>query len=259
MNRLDQKVAVISGGARGMGAETATRFLAEGAAVVVGDLLIEEGKQLSASVGSERFVFAEHDVTDPAGWRALVDLAVSSFGGVDILVNNAAVIDHTMLADLPKATFARVLEVDLIGPLLGIQAVLEPMRRAGGGSVINVTSTTSLVGMPQNTAYGSAKWGLRGLTKHAALELGGDGIRVNAVSPGPTYTIRNVGKVTDDVLNTLAIKRWGQPTDIASMCLFLASDEASFITGADFAVDGGMSAGVFIPDLGATGKSAGAQ
>lgn len=242
---LSGKVAIITGAAQGQGAAEARLFADLGARVVLTDVLAERGQQVAASIGAAaRFV--PHDVADENGWAAVVDTAITEFGGVDALVNNAAICRVVPLVEQTVDGFETMLRVNLIGPFLGMQAVIEPMKAAGGGSIINVSSQAGLQGLTGYSAYGASKWGLRGMSKVAALELGPAGIRVNTVFPGMIDTpmvahlevVRGPGGHPGAPLN-----RVGAPEEVAEVVAFLASDASSYISGADLSVDGGASAG----------------
>ena len=252
---LDDKVAIVTGAARGTGAAVATLFAEHGAHVLLGDILDEEGEVTAAGIG-ERARFVHHDVTDEADWRRIVDVALEAHGRVDILVNNAAQLHIGTIATTSAETVRRILEVNTIGPYLGLRAVIEPMRASGGGAVVNVSSIDSLIGMNGVSAYCTSKWALRGLTKSAATELGRDGIRVNSVCPaggnpqmyGP-WMEQLVGFLDQTRVYT---EDRGLPGEapievIANAVLFLASDASSHMTGVDLPVDGGAVAGTFIP------------
>ncbi|MGE0304385.1 MAG: SDR family NAD(P)-dependent oxidoreductase [Acidimicrobiia bacterium] len=246
MNRLEGHVAIVSGGARGMGAATASRFLAEGASVVVGDILPGVEDKYLGDAPSDRFRFQHHDVTSEESWAAVVQTATSSFGRITVLVNNAAIFDHTPAELVPRAVVEQNMQVNYIGPLLGIQAVIPSMREAGKGSIINFASAQAMVVQALGTAYGASKMAVRAMTKSAALELGPDLIRVNCVCPGVTYTIRHGDNQLTSVFENIAIQRICQPEEIAAACLYLASDESSYVTGSDLVIDGGMSAGQYM-------------
>ncbi|KUL35013.1 3-alpha-hydroxysteroid dehydrogenase [Streptomyces sp. NRRL F-4489] len=244
--RLDGKVAVITGAGRGQGAAEARLFAASGARVVLGDVREEEGRALAAELGdAARFV--RHDVTDADGWRAVVGTAVDAFGRLDILVNNAALWRTAPVEEETEENFARLLRVNLIGPFLGIQAAVPELRRAGGGSIVNISSTAGLRGIPGHSAYGASKFGLRGLTKSAALDLAADRIRVNSVHPGMIDTpmiaeVLGAGPAGRQAPR-VPLRRVGQPEEVAELVRFLASDASAYITGAEFAVDGGLTTG----------------
>lgn len=242
---LSGKVAIITGAARGQGAAESRLFASLGARVVLTDLLVDEGEQVATSIGAAaRFV--RHDVASESDWAATVDTAVKQFGRVDVLVNNAAICQAHPLVDQTVDGFEDMLRVNLIGPFLGIRAVVEPMKSVGGGSIINVSSQAGLQGLFGYGAYGASKWGLRGMSKVAAIELGALGIRVNSIHPGMIDTPmiahlavqRGPGGHPGAPLN-----RVGTPEEVAKVVAYLASDASSYISGAELAVDGGASAG----------------
>lgn len=237
MGRVADKVAIITGGAQGMGAADARMLVAEGAKVVIGDILDEPGQALADELGdAARYVHL--DVSDEAQWQAAVDTAVKEFGKVNVLVNNAGIVDVAPLKSLDVQRWNRVLAVNLTGAMLGIKAVLGPMKEAGGGSIINVSSIEGLRGASWVHSYVASKWGLRGLTKSAALELAADNIRVNSLHPGFIRTPMTAHFPDDMVAAPLG--RPGQPEEVATFVVFLASDESSFSTGSEFVVDGGL-------------------
>jgi 3alpha(or 20beta)-hydroxysteroid dehydrogenase len=245
MGRVDDKVALISGAARGMGAAHARALVAEGAKVVVGDVLDEEGNKVaeelrSDSGGGARFVHL--DVTQPDQWQAAVKTAVEEFGKLDVLVNNAGIAHFSTLKDSPLADWQRVIDVNLTGTFLGIQAAVAPMIAAGGGSIINVSSVEGLRGSPGLYGYVASKFGVRGLAKAATLELAERNIRVNTVLPGLVRTRMTMG-IPDDLLQ-IPLGRGAKAAEVAACVLYLASDESSYSTGADFVVDGGLTAGI---------------
>jgi 3alpha(or 20beta)-hydroxysteroid dehydrogenase len=245
MGRVDGKVALISGGARGMGAAHARALAAEGAKVVVGDVLDDDGTKLTEELGSDaggaaRFVHL--DVTQPDQWQAAVDVAVETFGKLNVLVNNAGIAHFSTLKDSPLADWQRVIDVNLTGTFLGMQAAVAPMTAAGGGSIINVSSVEGVRGSPGLYGYVASKFAVRGLAKAAALELAEHNIRVNAVLPGLVRTRMTMG-IPDDFLQ-IPLGRGAKSAEVAACVLYLASDESSYSTGADFVVDGGLTVGV---------------
>lgn len=244
MARLDGRVAIVTGGARGMGAEQVRRLVAEGAEVVFGDVL-EEGKQIADELG-DAATFVHLDVTSEDSWREAVETAHRVYGPVTALVNNAGVCPRTTADQVGKADFEHVLAVNLVGPALGVTAVAPDMKGAGGGAVVNISSAAGLIGMPMLSTYVASKFGLTGYTKSAALDLGRYGIRVNSVHPGAIRTPMAAG-VADEACAGYAIPRVGDVEDVAAAVAYLISDEAKFVTGAELAVDGGMVLGVTAP------------
>ncbi|ANZ43379.1 3-alpha-hydroxysteroid dehydrogenase [Lentzea guizhouensis] len=241
--RLSGKVALITGAARGQGAAAARRFVAEGASVLLTDVLDEPGKELAASLGASYFHL---DVSSEQDWEAAVE-AARELGEISVLVNNAGVLHFSALADTTLADYQRVISINQVGTFLGMRAVVPSMKRAGGGSIVNVSSVEGLAGMPMLTAYTASKFAIRGMTKVAALELGEHGIRVNSVHPGAIDTAMvstALGREIDvsPIGKRLALRRIGQPEDVANVVLFLASDESAYCTGGEFAVDGGATA-----------------
>ncbi|MEV5751364.1 glucose 1-dehydrogenase [Actinoallomurus sp. NPDC052308] len=250
MGRLDEKVALITGGARGMGRAHVRRFVAEGAKVVFGDVLEEEGGKLAAELGdAARFV--PMDVTSPEDWRTAVDTAVTAFGGLTVLVNNAGIIRHKPIEDMSLEECTRVIEVNLIGQWLGVKSVIEPMRAAGGGSIVNVSSTEGFIGAAGLAAYSASKFGVRGLTKAAARELGQYGIRVNSIHPGAIITamtmdpdvVAATASSAEAFFNALPLKRMGKAEEVPGLVVYLASDESGYCTGSEVLIDGGMLTG----------------
>jgi len=242
---LAGKVAIITGAARGQGEAEARLFAALGAQVVLTDVLVDEGEAVAASIGAAAR-FRRHDVGSESDWRTTVELALSEFGRIDALVNNAAICTVEPLLDHTAESWERQLRVNLIGPFLGTKAVVEPMRAVGGGSIINVSSQAGLQGLAGYSAYGASKWGLRGFSKVAAIELGPMGIRVNTVYPGMIDTPMVAHLPIERGLGGhpgAPLTRVGAPEEVAEVVAFLASDASSYMTGADLAVDGGASAG----------------
>ncbi|KZS82549.1 3-alpha-hydroxysteroid dehydrogenase [Mycobacterium persicum] len=241
MGRVDNKVALISGGARGMGASHARLLVAEGARVVIGDILDDDGRALAGELGpAARYVHL--DVTQPGQWTAAVETAVGEFEKLDVLVNNAGIINYGPLKTFDLTKWRQILDVNVTGTLLGIQAVIDPMIAAGGGSIINVSSIEGLRGAAWVHGYVTSKWAVRGLTKSAALELAPNNIRVNSIHPGLIRTPMTA-KLPQDMLH-IPLGRPGEPEDVSTFVLFLASDESSYATAAEFVVDGGVIADV---------------
>ncbi|MEU9719036.1 glucose 1-dehydrogenase [Streptomyces sp. NPDC047976] len=241
MVSLEGKVVVITGAARGQGAAEARLCAEAGARVVVTDLREEEGRAVADALGGQG-LYVRHDVADADGWAGVVREAVAAFGTVTALVNNAALWRTAHVEEQSPEGFEELLRVNLLGPFLGIRALAPVLRAGGGGSVVNVSSTAGLVGIPGHAAYGSAKSGLRGLTRSAALDLAPDGIRVNSVHPGAIDTPMVAGAVAGRDWSHLPLGRMGRPEEVGELVLFLCSDASSYITGAEFAVDGGMTA-----------------
>jgi 3alpha(or 20beta)-hydroxysteroid dehydrogenase len=237
MGRVDGKVTLISGGARGMGAADARALVAEGGKVVIGDILDDEGKTLADELGeSARYVHL--DVTDAEQWDAAVNVAVEAFGKLTSLVNNAGIVALGKIGKFDMDKFRNVIDVNLTGTFLGMQAVVEQLKEAGGGSIINVSSIEGLRGAPMVHPYVASKWAVRGLAKSAAIELGPKNIRVNSIHPGFIRT--PMTKHFPDDMVTAPLRRPGQPEEVAAFVVFLVSDESSFSTGAEFVIDGGL-------------------
>ncbi|PXY19543.1 glucose 1-dehydrogenase [Prauserella muralis] len=243
--RLAGKVALITGAARGQGAAAARRFAAEGARVMIADILDEDGKRLAGEFGA---AYTHLDVTSEDDWAGAVQATQAEFGALNVLVNNAGVLHFSPLEQTSLADYERVVRVNQFGAFLGMRSVVEPMTTAGGGSIVNVSSVEGLAGMPFLVAYTASKFAIRGMTKVAALELGERGIRVNSLHPGmiDTDMVRDAagGAEVDlsPVARRLALGRTGQPEEIAELALFLASDESSYCTGGEFVADGGATA-----------------
>jgi 3alpha(or 20beta)-hydroxysteroid dehydrogenase len=236
MGRVDGKVALISGGARGIGAADARLLVAEGAKVVIGDIRDDEGKALADELGADAS-YVHLDVTRPEDWTAAVDAAVRDFGKLTVLVNNAGIANGSRLQSFDLGQWQRIIDVNLTGTFLGMRAAADPMIAAGGGSIINVSSIEGLRGTPWAHGYVASKWAVRGLTKSVALELAPHGVRVNSIHPGLIRTPLTEG-MPDDMI-TIPLGRAGDPVDVAAFVLFLAGDESSYATGAEFVMDGG--------------------
>lgn len=244
---LEGKVALVSGAARGMGAEEARLFAAEGAKVVLGDVLDEEGGKTAAEIG-ESAHFVHLDVTSEADWTAAVAEAEARFGRLDILVNNAGILRFGLLEDTPLEEFELVVRVNQTGTFLGMKSAVPALRRAGGGSIVNISSLAGMEGVGGACAYTASKFAVRGMTKVAALELGPSSIRVNSVHPGGIETpmTRPLGSApasSDSSMPGSPIPRIGRPEEVANLVLWLASDRSSYCTGSEFVVDGGAGAG----------------
>jgi 3alpha(or 20beta)-hydroxysteroid dehydrogenase len=237
MGRVDGKVALISGGARGMGEAHARLLVAEGAQVVIGDILDEQGKAVADALGdAARYVHL--DVTEPDQWQTAVSTAVGDFGKLDVLVNNAGIVNLGPLKTFDLGKWRQILDVNLTGTFLGMQAVVDPMTAAGGGSIINISSIEGIRGAPFVHGYVATKWAVRGLTKSAALELASQKIRVNSVHPGFIRT--PMTKHLPDDMVTIPLGRPAESREISTFVVFLASDESSYATGSEFIVDGGL-------------------
>ncbi len=262
MGRLEGKVALITGAAGGTGSVLARVFVEEGASVVLGDIRSDEGRALASDLGS-RAAFVELDVTCEDEWEKATQEAEQRFDGLDILVNNAAILLLAAIEDTGPEDFSRIVRVNQLGPFLGTRAVVEPMKRRGEGSIVNIASTDGLKGMNGVAAYASSKWGLRWLTKSTAMELGRHRIRVNAICPEagnpnmsapflpgnpdltqvPHQMMQAILKAPEHVAPASRIR------DVANMALFLASDESRSCTAADFVVDAGLTAGQVQPGV----------
>jgi len=245
--RLDGRVALVSGGARGQGEAEARLLVERGARVVLGDVLVAEGETVAASLG-DAACFVPLDVSDPAQWAEAVDATLGAFGALDVLVNNAGIVRAGAIDTVAVDDFMEAVRVNQLGCFLGMQAVVPPMRAAGRGSIVNVSSIAGLQGVAGAVPYVATKWAIRGMTKTAAIELGHDGIRVNSVHPGVIDTPMTNGPQFDTVdkqavFDAFPIPRIGAPEEVAELVAFLASDASSYCTGAEFIVDGGAVAG----------------
>jgi 3alpha(or 20beta)-hydroxysteroid dehydrogenase len=245
MGKLDGRVAIITGGARGQGESEARLFAAEGATVVVTDLLAEQGQRVAADIGG---TFLRHDVTSEDDWSSVVEATLKAHGRIDVLVNNAGIYRKGNLRNTTLEDYRQVIDINQIGVFLGMQAVAGAMIEAKRGSIVNISSIAGILGTPQSIAYGASKWAVRGMTKAAALDLGRFGIRVNSIHPGMIATDM-MTEVTDGsdsryekMERAVPIGRAAQASEIASVALFLASDDSSYATGAEFVIDGGITA-----------------
>ena len=248
--RLKNKVALISGGARGMGAAEAQLFAQEGAKVTIGDILEDEGRKLEAEINATggEALFVRLDVTGEADWRKAVEATVNRFGKLDILVNNAGVSGRGRVEDTTVGEWDRVMEVNAKGVFLGTKAVIPAMRRAGGGSIINISSQLGLVGTDHSSPqYQASKGAVRLLTKATAIQYAREGIRANSVHPGPIVTPMTEAARADParyemMLSRIPMGRYGQPEEVAYGVLYLASDESAWVTGSELVIDGGWTA-----------------
>lgn len=238
MGRVDGKVALISGGARGMGAAHARRLLREGGSVVLGDVLDDEGQALTAQLGDAAY-YVSLDVTSPEHWQRAVTATVERFGKLDVLVNNAGIVNASPLRDYALADWQRILDINLTGTFLGMQAAIDPMIDAGGGSIINISSIEGMAASPLVHGYVASKFAVRGITKSAALELAPHRIRVNSIHPGLVRT--PMSQNTPDGLFPIPLDRIADAEELSAFVVFLASDESSYATGAEFVVDGGLT------------------
>ncbi len=243
---LEGKVALISGAARGMGAAEARRFVSEGGRVVLGDVLDEEGEKTAASIG-DAAIYVHLDVTLESDWQAAVAVAEEHFGKLDVLVNNAGILRFGMLEETDLEEYELVIRINQIGVFLGMKSAAPAMRRAGAGSIVNISSMAGIKGIGGAIAYTASKFAVRGMTKSAAIELGPAGIRVNSVHPGaietPMTAPVGVGSETSEQQYTYPIPRVGRPDEVAELVLWLASDKSSYSTGSEFLIDGGDGAG----------------
>ena len=245
--RVAGKVALITGAARGMGAAHARRFIAEGARVVLGDILDAEGAALATELGPDaRYI--RLDVTKPDDWAAAVALCVADFGGLHILVNNAGIFGGAAIVDHPLDLWQRMIEINLTGVFLGIRAATSALVASGSGSIINISSVAGLRGAPGGSAYVASKFGVRGLTKAVAAELAPFGVRCNSVHPGIIDTPMAEGLNTQGYDYPLG--RMARSEEVTNLVLYLASDEASYSTGSEFIVDGGLTMGGISPTRG---------
>jgi 3alpha(or 20beta)-hydroxysteroid dehydrogenase len=247
--RLAGKVALVTGAAQGMGASHATVFVEEGASVVVADVNDDAGKALAERLGA-RAAFCHLDVTDEDSWTEAVAFAERTFDGLDVLVANAGIVRSGPIESTTLAEFRSVIDVNLIGVFLGMRSVVPAMRRRGGGSIVNVASIDGFVALPNVASYNASKFGVRGLTKTGAVELGASSIRVNSICPGaidtPMTAPRSTAQGVIDPKEGLAnvpLQRVGTPREVSLLAVYLASDESSFCTGGDFVIDGGWIAG----------------
>ena len=250
MGRLKGKVALISGAAKGMGAVEARMFAKEGASLVLGDVLEDEGKKLASEISAAGItcIFTPLDVRKASEWELAVTKATSAFGRLNVLVNNAGVTSRMNLLDTPEEDWDRVLDINAKGSFLGIKAVIPAMKRSGGGSIVNISSQMGLVGGDfSSPQYQASKGAVRILTKSVAIQYASEGIRCNSVHPAPIETdmtadVRADEKRLADMVRRIPMGRYGKPEEVAYAVLYLASNESSFVTGSEVVVDGGWTA-----------------
>lgn len=248
MSRLQDKVAIITGGATGIGRVTVNLFLEEGATVIFTDVDVERGRAVETELASDRAVFLPHDVTSEDQWREVVSDAVARFGGVDILFNNAGIYQIASLEDTTVTDLERIFAVNVTGTFLGLKHVLPVMVRGGGGAVVNASSVAGTTGAPNHAAYGASKGAVRTLTKDAAAEYATHQVRVNSIHPGyirtamSDYASATTQLTIEELGRMYPLGRMGQPEEVARAVLFLSSDESSFITGVELPIDGGFTA-----------------
>ena len=250
MGRLENKVALISGGSRGMGAAEAEMFAAEGAHVVIADILEDEGRKTASKIAETgaRCLFTNLDVLKASDWESAISTVTSAFGKLDILVNNAGVTSRMMLLETSEPEWDRVMDINTKGTFLGIKTAIPAMKYSGGGSIVNISSQMGLVGADYiSPQYQASKGAVRILTKSVAIQYASDNIRCNSIHPAPIETymtadIRDDADSFQDMLRRIPMGRYGKPEEVAYAVLYLASDESSFVTGSEVVVDGGWTA-----------------
>ncbi len=244
MGSLDGRVAIVTGAARGQGEAEARKFVAEGAFVVMGDVLDEAGEAVAAELGDQA-VYLHHDVSSPDDWARVVVAAVEQ-GPLRALVNNAAIHWTAPIADETPESLRRIWEVNYLGTFLGIQSVADSMAEAGGGGIVNISSIAGMEGIAHHSAYGGTKWAVRGLTKVAAIELGPRGIRVNSIHPGPIETamLSSDRHGRPELFGHVPLRRAGVASEVADLACYLVSDASSYQTGHEYIIDGGSTAGI---------------
>ena len=250
MGRLENKVALISGGSRGMGAAEAKMFAAEGAHVVIADILEDEGRKTASKIAETgaRCLFTNLDVLKASDWESAISTVTSAFGKLDILVNNAGVTSRMMLLETSEPEWDRVMDINTKGTFLGIKTAIPAMKYSGGGSIVNISSQMRLVGADYiSPQYQASKGAVRILTKSVAIQYASDNIRCNSIHPAPIETdmtadIRDDADSFQDMLRRIPMGRYGKPEEVAYAVLYLASDESSFVTGSEVVVDGGWTA-----------------
>lgn len=260
MGKLDGRVVIVTGGARGQGEQEARLFAAEGARVVIGDVLDDQGEALAKELGGDVARFVHLDVSQEADWQSAVGAAKDAFGKVDGLVNNAGILRFNELVSTPLEEFQQIIQVNQVGCFLGIRAAAPEIEAAGGGTIVNTASYTAMTGMAYVGAYAATKHAILGLTRVAAMELAAKNIRVNAVCPGavdtpmtnpaqldPTADPTEAREAVAELYKKLVpLGRIGRPEEVAALALFLSGDDSAYITGQPFVIDGGWLAGVSV-------------
>lgn len=249
-SRLEGKVALITGGARGMGASEAQLFIDEGAKVVITDILDEVGKETAKRLSPDgsQCVFYHHDVTSESDWESVVNDVISAFGQIDVLINNAGIFEQGSILDTSLEKFERTMDINVTGVFLGMKAVAGHMVQRKQGSIINISSVAGLNGTPGFVAYGASKWAVRGMTKGVAKELAPFGVRVNSIHPGiidtpMLQTFDEAGEGVREMVRTrIPLGYEAEPIHVARLALYLGSDDSAYSTGSEFIVDGGWSA-----------------
>ncbi|MGG1959645.1 glucose 1-dehydrogenase [Bacillus pumilus] len=244
MGKLEGKVAVITGASRGQGEAHARLFVEEGAKAIFSDILEEEGEELAKELG-DNARFIKHDISNAGDWKRVIDFAEAEFGPVNILINNAGIDLFRKIEEITEEEYNRVIKINQVGPFLGMKAVLPSMKKAGKGSIVNISSINGIRGEYGFVAYDSSKFALTGMTKTAAQEFAEYNIRVNSVHPGPIRTPMidsqdEIAGFIDDL--TVPLNRVGEPEEVSKLVLFVASDDASYSTGSEFVIDGGITA-----------------
>jgi 3alpha(or 20beta)-hydroxysteroid dehydrogenase len=245
VGKLDGKVAIVTGGARGQGGAEATLFRAEGAEVVLTDVLHEQGASLAKEIGA---TFIAHDVQSEEEWAEVVRQTTERHGRIDVLVNNAGIFHRAKLVDTDLATYRRIIDINQVGVFLGMRAVAPTMIEQGSGSIVNISSVAGLRAAPGGFAYGASKFAVTGMTKSAAMELARHGVRVNSIHPGMidtdmmTDVTGGSAERHDRFARSVPLRRAAEPSEVANLALFLATDDSSYCTGSEFIVDGGMTA-----------------
>jgi 3alpha(or 20beta)-hydroxysteroid dehydrogenase len=241
MGKLDGRVAIVTGGARGQGAAEGRLFAEEGATVYLTDVLADEGAKTAAEIGA---TFVEHDVRDPAQWTALVARVVAEHGRLDVLVNNAGILRWERMMETSLDTWNEIVAVNQTGMFLGMQAVTPQMIAQRSGGIVNISSVGGLSGSSQCFAYATTKWAVRGMTRGAAKELGPFGIKVNSIHPGIIDTPMMGDHDLDSLASVIGVPlgRYAQADEVARLALWLVSDDNSYSTGAEFVIDGGQTA-----------------